>query len=156
MTGPYAYTADPSVITQLIVDKIELAKATFRVPVMDVYYGDQDLIPNTPSVCVETGDTTRALAGAPNMTQNDFEIYILVYHNRVQENQLTRKECDQIGYDITLLMHQDLQLTNGGPPNVIHGYIRSHESGYTRKKDTMYRSARLTWRGHNKTSLPVA
>jgi hypothetical protein len=153
----YPYPADPTVITQLLVDKIEAAKATFRIPVIDVYYGDQDMFPHTPSVCVETGDKTRTLEGAPNMTLNEFEIYVLIYHNKVQDNQSTRKETDQIAYDIEQLVHQDLQLRNGGlTPNVIHGFIRSHESGYTFKKDTLYRSARLTYYGKNKTSLPTA
>jgi len=157
MTGPYPYTSDISVIAQLLVAKIDAAKATFRVPVVDVFYGDQDRIPATPSVCVEPGDKTRQLDGAPSMTQNEFEIYILVYHNKVQENQLTRLECDQIAYDIEMLVHQDLQLTNGGvTPNVIHGFVRNNESGYTYKRETLYRSARLTWYGKNKTSLPVA
>jgi len=156
MTGPYGYTSDPTVITQLILDKIEAAKATFRIPVIDTYYGDQDRILHTPSICVETGEKQRALHGTV-MTENEFLVYILVYHNKVQGNELTRKECDMIGYDVEMLLHQDLQLKNGGTvANVIHGYVQSHESGYTFKQNTMYRSARLTWHGLNKTSLPVA
>ena len=152
----YPYPADPTVICELLVAKIDAARTMFRIPVLDVWYGDQDRIPRTPAVCVEPGDKQRALAGVPNMTENEFEVFILVYHNKAQDNQLTRKEVDQIGYDIELLVHQDLQLTNGGAPNMIHGFIRSHESGYTYKSNTLYRTARLTYYGKNKTSLPVA
>jgi len=153
----YPYPADPTIITQDLVTKIDAAKATFTPPVALVFYGDQDRIPSTPAVCVETGDKTRTLSGAPNMTTNEFEIFILVYHDKVQDSQLTRKEVDAIAYQIEKLIHQDLQLTNGGPtPHMIHGFVRSHESGYTFKSGTLYRSARLTYFGMNKTSLPVA
>lgn len=153
----YPYPGDLTVIAQLLVDKITLAKATFRVPVIDVFYGDQDRIPHTPSVCVEPNAMQRNLEGAPNMTMNEFEVFILVYHNAVQELQKARKEVDQVAYDISKLIHQDLQLKNGGAtPNVIHGFIRAQESGYTFKQNTLFRSARLTYYCKNKTSLPTA
>ena len=91
------------------------------------------------------------------MTENEFEVFIIVYHNKVQGNQLTRKECDQVGYQIEFLLHQDLQLKAGtANPFMIHGFVRSHESGYTYKNNTLYRTARLTYYVKNKTSLPVA
>ena len=92
------------------------------------------------------------------MTQNDFEMFILVYHNKVQGNQNTRKEVDDLAYSIEQFMHQDLQLTNGNPsdPYMIHGFVATSESGYAFKAGTLYRVVRLTWRGRNKTSLPTA
>jgi hypothetical protein len=91
------------------------------------------------------------------MTLNQFEVYVLVYHNKVQDNSTTRKECDMIAYDIEYLLHQDLQLTAGTvDPYMIHGYVVRSESGWTSKEGTLYRSARLTYQGTNKTSLPVA
>jgi len=156
MTGPYDYPADPTVIAQLLFDKINANRLTFRVPVESVMIGDQDRIAATPTVCIEPGDKTRTLSGVSNMTTNVFIIYVLIYHNKVQDNQLTRMEVDQIGYDIEWLIHQDLQLTNGGAPNVIHGFVQGHESGYTYKANTLYRTARLTYTCTNKTSLPAA
>ena len=158
MTGPYSpYTGNPTVIAQLLLDKIEAAKNTFNPVVQATFYGDQDRIPVTPTVCVEPNTKTRTLEGAPNMTLNEYEIFLIVYHNKAQDNQLTRKEVDELAYQIEFLLHQDLQLANGGPtPNLIHGYVRSHESGYTYKANTLYRTARLTFYGKNKTSLPVA
>lgn len=159
MTGPYPYPASIVAIADLLVTKIAGNATNFIIPFTDadVYYGDQDRIPRTPSVCVEPGNKDRALAGAPNMTQNEFTVYILIYHNRAQDIQLTRRETDQLAYDIELYIHQDLQLKNGGStPNVIHGFVTANESGYATKNGTLYRAARLTYHGMNKTSLPLA
>jgi hypothetical protein len=161
MTGPYStYPGNPKLVAERIVTKLNAVKLTVH-PTLDiatVYYGDQDRFPATPSVCVEPGDKNRTLQGAPNMTQNDFEMFILVYHNKVQGNQNTRKEVDDLAYSIEQFMHQDLQLTNGNPsdPYMIHGFVATSESGYAFKAGTLYRVVRLTWRGRNKTSLPTA
>jgi hypothetical protein len=152
----YAFTADTSVIAQLIVDKIAANKDNFRIPLTDCVYGDQDRIPTTPYACVEPSNKVRSLEGVPNMTRNEFEIFVIIYHNGIQSNQVTRKETDMLAYDIEFLLHQDLQLHSpDGTRNLIHGYVRQNESGYTVKAGTLYRSARLTYFGLNKTSLPV-
>jgi hypothetical protein len=71
---------------------------------------------------------------------------------------VSRKQADQLAYDIELFLHQDLQLkdpNNGNAPTLIHGFVREVESGYAVKRNTLYRSSRLTYFGRNKTSLPV-
>src|SRR5258706_13727237 len=144
MTGPYSvYSANIVVIAAEIEARIEAAKATFTIPVLDVWYGDQDRIRTTPTVCVEPSDKTRELTGSPNMTENNFEVFILVYHNKLQDNQLTRKEVDQLAFEIEHLLHQDLQLATGGVPRLIHGFVMRNESGYVWKNGTLYRTARL-------------
>lgn len=157
MTSPYStYTADITVIATEVKNRIDAAKATFRVPVLNVFYGDQDQLPGTPTVCVEPNDKQRELAGAPNMTENTFIIFILIYHDKLQDNQQTRLEVDQIAFDIEHLLHQDLQLTVTGNPLLIHGFVERNESGYVYKKGTLYRTARITYKGMNKTSLPTS
>lgn len=160
MTSPYSvYSANMVVICNALITRVQAGIAlpgTFTTPPLStaVFYGDQRTIPTTPAICIEPGDKTRTLAGAPQMTQNDFEIYLMVYHNKVQSVETTRAECDQLAYELEHWLHQDLQLQNGGPtPNLIHGYVRTNESGYTVKAGTLYRSARLTYAGRNKTSL---
>lgn len=154
----YPYPGDLYTVTNLLYQKIDGAKATLLpLAVAAVYYGDQDIVPVTPAVCIEPGSRTRTLQGAPNMTLNEFEVYILVYHAKVQDDMTTRKEVDQVAYSLEKLIHQDLQLKNGGAtPNMIHGFVRSHESGIKYMQNTLYRSARLTYYGQNKTSLPTA
>jgi hypothetical protein len=157
MTGPYPYSASLEVISGILFDKIKTNKDLFVVPVARVYYGDQLRIPATPTVCIEPSNRVRNLEGVPNMTRNEFEIFILIYCNRVIDTSSNRRDADRLSYDIEHFLHQDLQLLNGGTvPNLIHGFVRNNESGYTVKDNTLYRSARLTYFGLNKTSLPVS
>lgn len=155
MTSPYSiYSASITVIAKALKTFIEAAPGgTFTIAPTEVFYGDQDLIPTTPALCVEPNDKNRTLEGAPNMTLNEFEILLLVYHNKVQDNRLTREETDVLAYELEKYLHTNLQLTIAGTPHVIHGFVRSNESGYAYKNNTLYRSARLTWYGKNKTSL---
>jgi hypothetical protein len=156
MTGPYTpLTSSLVTITNALITQIEGGTYTIvpaDLAAMDVFYGDQDRIPRTPAVCVEPGEKNRELDGAPNMTRNTMDIFVLIYHNKMQEQQLTRLETDKLAEEIERRIHQNLQL--GGI--IIHGFCVSNESGYTYKKDTLYRTARLTFRATSKTSLPVA
>lgn len=150
MTSPYStYTADPSTVCQALIDKITGNKENFVIPVVDIFYGDQQRITHTPTICVEPSQKTRELAGAPNMTMNTFEIIVLVLINKVADTIITRKQSDQLAYDVEKFLHQDLQL-NG---LLIHGFVERSESGVTTKNNTMYRAARLVYHGLNKTSL---
>jgi hypothetical protein len=156
MTSPYAiYPANIVTIAQLLRTKIQTAPGgTFTIAPQDVFYGDQDRIPRTPAVCIEPGDKTRTLTGAPNMTTNEFEVFILVYHDKVEDVQAIRQEVDVLAYEIEKYIHKDLQLKNGtSNPALIYGFVRANESGYTIKAGTLYRSARLIYFGMNKTSL---
>lgn len=163
MTSPYSiYSANIVVITNKLLTRVgdgigAGAYTLTNFPTFstdDIYYGDQDLLPRTPSVCIEPNDKNRSLAGAPNMTDNEFEIYAMIYHNKVQSNATTRQEVDQLAYEIEAWIHKDLQLKLGtSTPALIHGFVVSNESGYTFKNNTLYRTARLTYKGKNKTSL---
>jgi hypothetical protein len=158
MTSPYSvYSANGVVIAEKVLAKIETAPfGTFTTPPQYFAYGDQEKIPQVPAVCVELGDKARELEGAPNMTLNEFEVFILVYHMSAERSATeVRKEVDNLAYEIERWLHSDLQLTLGNPttPALIHGYVRINESGYAFKNSTLYRSARLVYVGRNKTSL---
>lgn len=142
-------------ITQYVIDKLitnaALLKSTSGVVVGsdDIYYGDQEKFPRTPSICVDPGNRRRDLQGVSYRTDNNFTLYIYVYHAKVQDNQLTRKEAQQISEAIETLLHQDPQL--GG--NVIHGFCSLNESGYVYRQNTMYRTNRITFEPYSKTRL---
>lgn len=87
------------------------------------------------------------------MTDNSFDLYVIIYHNKVQGNETTRLEVDVLAEEVEYYLHQDLQLTEGGVPRLIHGYVRQQESGYAYKDKSIYRTTRLTYYGKNKTSL---
>lgn len=144
-------------IAQYIIDllkaNVSLLKASVSnvgVPgVEDIYYGDQEKFPRSPSICVDVNSLQRTLQGFSYRSDNAFIVYIYVHHARIQGNQLTRKEAQQISEVITTLIHADPQL--GG--NVIHGFVSTNESGYTYRQNTMYRTNRLTYEPYTKTRL---
>ena len=115
----------------------------------DVYYGDQEKFPRTPSVCVDPGNRQRDLQGVSYRTDNKFALYILVYHAKIQDNQLTRQEVQQLSEQIETLLHLDPQL--GGL--VIHSYCTLNESGYVYRQATLYRTNRITFEPYSKTRL---
>lgn len=148
-------TDSMDVITQYIIDKLKANTSVLTtstgvtVDAADIYYGDQDKFPRTPSICVDPNNRRRDLHGVSFRTDNNFAIYILVYHAKVQDNQLTRKEAQQISEAIETLLHQDPQL--GG--NVIHSFCSLNESGYVYRTNTMYRTNRVTFEPYSKTRL---
>jgi hypothetical protein len=142
-------------ITQYVIDKLKanvaVLKSTSNVVVGtdDIYYGDQEKFPRTPSICVDPGTRRRDLQGVSYRTDNNFTIYIYVYHAKLQNNQLTRKEAQQISEAIETLLHLDPQL--GGL--VIHSFCTTNESGYVYRQNTMYRTNRITFEPYSKTRL---
>lgn len=144
-------------VTQYVIDKIKalcvanslVTSTGVAVGVDDVYYGDQEKFPRSPSVCVDPGNRQRTLQGVSYRTDNAFTVYILVYHARIQDNQVTRKEAQQISEQIETALHLDPQL--GG--NVIHSFCSLNESGYVYRQGTMYRTNRITFEPYSKTRL---
>lgn len=117
-----------------------------------VYYGDQNKIPVVPAVCVEPTMKSRQLAGAPRMAENRLEVYVLIYHARLQDVQVTRKECDEFAEDVERVLHADAQLSG----TVIHSMVEALESGYAKRSGTEFRSSRLTFAALTKTLLPYS
>lgn len=144
-------------VTQYVVDKIKIAATAHDIVTTsgvtldsaDIYYGDQEKFPRSPSVCVDPGSRTRTLQGVSYRTDNNFSIYILVYHAKIQDNQQTRKEVQQLSEQIETLLHADPTL--GG--YVVHCFCGLNESGYVYRQNTMYRTCRITFDVYSKTRL---
>lgn len=128
----------------------------------DIWYGDMDLIPHTPSLCVETGPTSRQLVGAPARVDNNFTVYLMIYHGKIQDVQLNRSDCDQMAVAVQNLLHTDLRLDNPtydgsvatGNGLVVFGMVTGIEPGYTVRSKSLMRTSRVTWEGTSKTNLP--
>lgn len=147
---PYPNTDNPAEVTEYIIQLLQEDNgATTSVPEGNVWYGDQELIPRTPFVCVETGPMRSELAGVSVMLQNDMTIYLMVYHTNLRDpegEQMTRRECDQMSYDIRTLLHSDKQM--GGL--VIHGHVTAMDPGYARRQNSLMKTTRITWSGLTK------
>lgn len=152
-------TDDLEVLSQGIVDLLQVNIASLvsttvtpstdqPAAVQDIWYGDQEKIPRVGAVCVEPGSMSRTPNGFYQQSQNDFVVYILIYHAGT-EVEVIRQQCDQMGSAVARVLHADLQL--GGL--LVNGYVASFESGYTYRGNTMYRTCRLTYMGMSKTNL---
>lgn len=141
-------TDDFEAITQAMVDFLKTNATALGLVVDDIYYGDMELIARTPTVTVESGPATFTLVGAPRRTDNVFNVYILVYFSKVQDVQVTRKECDQKAQ----LIKKKID-TFPAIGNVIHGYVRAIEPGYATRGRELLRAARITFEGTSRTQL---
>ena len=117
----------------------------------DVTYGDQDKIPRTPFLCVESGPKTRTIdgKGASGRTENNFTVFIMCYISNIRSVQENREDADLFAEQIEALLHSDVQL--GGI--VIHGFVTSIEPGYATRSGALMRVARITWQGLTKTLI---
>jgi hypothetical protein len=134
-------------VAQYLQTLLNTNKATWGV--VDVWYGDQSKLPHVPAICVEPGGKTRALEGGWQMTKNDITAYVIVYVAKLQDEQTTRLQTDQIAEQVEAFVHLDLQL-NG---LLVQGYFTGMESGYTYRSGTLYRACRMTYSGMSKTML---
>lgn len=116
----------------------------------DVFWGDQDKIPRTSAACIEPVMKTRELAGVPRRTDVPMELYVMVYHAKIQDVQVTTRECVIQAEAIETLLHQDAQM--GGL--FIHTLVTAIEPGFARRTATLFRSTRITFTALSKVSLP--
>ena len=131
-------------VSQAIYDILFLNKQELGIE--DVWDGDEQLIGKYPSLCVIQGEKTRELTGAPFRTDNNFNVFVMVYHGAVRDSQLNYRDANTLAERVEALLHQDKTL--GGI--VVHGFVVSIEPGVVDRGTLQYVS-RLTWRGLTKT-----
>ena len=119
----------------------------------DVFYGDQDIIPRYPCVCVEVDLKSTPPTEVNPMTYglNTFEILLILYNSKIEDVDTLRLETDTLAEDIADVMHKDFRLTG----LVTFGYVTTIQYGYVVKQGRLVRSAKLTWRAINKTPLLI-
>lgn len=115
-----------------------------------VYYGDQEKIPFTPTVCVEAGDKRRELNGAPRRVMTPMISYILVYASKVGETGENRLTADRLSEQIETLIHANRTLDG----RVIHSLVTAIEFGYLMRGNSLFRTSRLTVEGRQQVQLP--
>lgn len=131
-------------------DLIERDKA--ELGIKQVFYGDQKKVSDDRVVCIEPAlmDSAFAGQGASNRTTNVFQIYHLVYIQRVDTVDEITKEGDLLAEAIRTKLHEDTKF--GGL--VVSSFVTRIEFGYTpRANKSWFRSARITWQGMNKTYI---
>lgn len=155
-----AQAKNPSDVGRRIYDLLNTAsaKATLMgTSEASVFYGDQDKLPTTPTVCIETGNTNKPLSGIKQMVTATHTCYVLVYHSKVQDVQDNRYQAEQVGEAIAGFLDANLELKTpngaGTDPKVIHGHCIDIDPGYAIKDRTLYQAVRITWQGISKYQL---
>ena len=134
MIPVYLYQVADALKTLIETNQVSLG-------IEEVYFGDQERIARHPSVCIEPNLQRNDIAGVatPMRLQRTHTVVILLYHSRFVDTQTQRRDCDALAAEIEELVHNNVTL--GGL--VIHAYVSSVESGYSRKEGII-RAAGIT------------
>lgn len=123
----------------------KLNDAKEELTLEDVWYGPQNLIPRYPCIIVEPRPKRRRL-NATHRWDLTFSVVIILYHGKVQEVDITRRENEELAVLIEEFVHSDLSL-NG---KVLMGYITSSEPGVVVRGEAMVTATRMTWEGDSR------
>ena len=146
---PYAQKC--SEIASFVEAKLETNKVALLLA--DVWFGDQQLLPQTPSACVIVGSTEFTSAGSPRRVQADFEVQVLVYHCKIQDIQVTELECAQRAEAVAAKLNAII--TGGGL--LVGSFVTKIEPGFVDKNSgrTWYKTSRVTFTGFSLFNLPL-
>ena len=149
-----ALTDSMSVLCITLKDYLDNNKANFGV--FDVYYGDQDRIPRTPSICVKPGTKERQLNGAPRRTEVKITVYVIVYHCQINNTEMIRNDDDLIADAVEEYIHANPFMKNrADTEQVISSLVTRIESGYQTKKNSLFRASILTVEMTSQVQLPT-
>ena len=135
-------------VGEYLYDKLLANQSTLKLEA--VFYGDQERLPVTPVACVETGTLRQELAGANRRVDAEFIVYVLVYHNAVQDASTTRIETEKRAEAVKNLIEEDPK--QGGL--VIHSLVSDLQHGYVTKGGNIVRASRLTVTCTSRYNLP--
>ena len=114
------------------------------------FYGDQDLLPKTPAICIAPGPKTREFQGASLTTLNTFETFVFVYYGKIQDVQVNWHGAQALADAIEPVVQTDMTL--GGI--VTSTLCTLNEPGMINKSGSLMMGNRLTFQSQNKTRLP--
>jgi hypothetical protein len=141
-------TASHYAFNQYVMGVLTANKTTLGL--FDVFYGDQNLLPGSPVVCVEPDTKATELKNATRGVDVYFRTYVLVYVSFVASPEDNRKAADQLAEAIETLLNADAQC--GGL--VIHSMVEELTSGYATKSGTIVRASRILFTGRSVSRLP--
>lgn len=157
MTDPYALSDSTLEIADRWYGILNDGAVKTLLGIQDVWFGDQNILPHTPSVCVEPGIERRVLQGVPDMTRMEIDTIFLVYHSKVGgEQQQAKRDSVAFAQAIKHYLHVNhLRLFNAAATQqlTIHGYCTEFDPGYAHKQRTLYNAVQMTWTNLTKVSL---
>lgn len=117
--------------------------------IVDVFYGDQVMIPNSPTVCVEPSLTEREINTTGCSTLNTLTCSVLVYDARLGDVQAIQEGLDTL----TETLADELNQLGTLDDLIIYGFASRVEYGYLVKANRLLRADRITWTATTKTEL---
>jgi len=114
-----------------------------------VWYGNDNLIPETPAINLVPTLKRRVIAGTGAMTENTINVNITIFHSRLENPQVTRKECDALAEQVEGVLHENKHLDG----LVIFSYVSEMEPGVASRNNVMMRATRLGWTASSKTRI---
>jgi hypothetical protein len=115
----------------------------------DVWYGDQNLLPTTPSMCVLAGPTRREWNGGPYAVLHNFQVFFLVFIGKLQDKQLNEIQGLEIAGIVEDFIHADK--FSGGL--TLAGHVSDNEPGAVNRAGSWVRTYRLTYQAISKTLI---
>lgn len=162
VVGNMTHTARLTVVAKRLetVLAAKVGDTTFYDPaIRRVFYGDQQRIPEVPTVCVDPSSKIRTWPPKPHlMTDNVLEVDVLIYHSGADKPvQEVKYESDRLGETVEEYLNTLPTLPDAdGNPLVVHSMVVTHEPGYFRRENSLFHGSRLVWRGYTKTQLTQA
>ena len=125
--------------------------AQYNLGLKSVFVGDQELVPNTPCLCIEPQGVDRESTGLSFQTTNHFSLYLILYHGIIQDSQKNIQECLEFAELVSDELHKDVNKNLGGL--LIHGYVTSSKAGIAPRNKNWWYATRMTYQGVSKTLL---
>lgn len=143
--------ADPTDSLDVVNEAIRalLIQNKSTLGLTDVWYGEHQTIPNTPSVTVDPRSRRRELQSTGHTVRNYFGVFVTLFHSRLTGGSVMMKECLQLAEAVEAVIHADRKL--GGL--LTHSYVTQIDTGFTTRNKVILKAAQLQWSGHSTTRL---
>lgn len=141
------FTGSLDAVADGLIALIEPQKAALGLT--DVWYGEHNTIPRTPSLTVDPRTKTRALRETGHTVINTFEVVLTLFHSRLSSGQVMMSEVLSLAEQVEKVIHSDRKL--GGL--IVHGYVGRISTGFTTRNKVILKAAEIQWSGFSKTRL---
>lgn len=116
----------------------------------DIWYGDDnDLIPQTPAIVIAPGVKERELTNTGYTTLNTFRFTLMLFHSRLTDPTVVRKECDAKAEQLEDTLHSNKRLGN----LLLTSHVRSMEYGAAFRNNVALKATRLLWVATSQTRI---
>lgn len=148
MGSPYPFTDSTEVVANYILTMMQGVQVANGI--RDVFYGDEQKLPHTPTVCVVPGPESEVYQGAGGRpVMITFLTYVMVYFAKLADKQQNVHASLTLATTLKHVIHADVTL--GG--NVIDCLVTNVDPGMALKSGTLMDASRLTLRSRSKVVL---